>query len=56
VWPFAGEPPYVSSVLKLLHDMLATKQLGDRLFYSNDASVLVNILLRELADYSPGMV
>uniref|UniRef100_A0A914UT40 SPIN90/Ldb17 leucine-rich domain-containing protein n=1 Tax=Plectus sambesii TaxID=2011161 RepID=A0A914UT40_9BILA len=54
VWPFAGEPPYASSVLKMLRDLLATAQLGDRLFYSNDVSVLVNILLRELADCSPG--
>jgi len=53
VWPFkAVECPYAFSVLKVLETLFAD-DVTAKLFYTNDVTVLVEIVLRELLDLLP---
>lgn len=46
-------PPPANSVLKMFVDLYSTVETAD-LFYTNDNKVLIDILVRQLSDLSPG--
>lgn len=50
---FDHEPRPPNSVMKLLHDMYSTKGTAN-ILYTNDAKVLIDIILRHLIDLPPG--
>jgi len=47
--------PPVNSVLKMLVDLFSIPETTN-LFYTNDIKVLIDILVRQLSDLSPGDV
>jgi hypothetical protein len=50
---FEHQPVPPHSVLKLFVDLFSTAQTAT-LFYTNDTKVLIDIIVRQLADLSPG--
>jgi hypothetical protein len=50
---FEHQPAPPHSVLKLFVDLFSTAQTAT-LFYTNDTKVLIDIIVRQLADLSPG--
>ncbi|KAI8434852.1 hypothetical protein MSG28_003343 [Choristoneura fumiferana] len=50
---FDHEPAPAHSVLKLLIDLFARKKTAEH-FYTNDVKVAIDIIVRQLADLSPG--
>lgn len=50
---FEHQPAPPHSVLKLFVDLFSTSQTAT-LFYTNDTKVLIDIIVRQLADLSPG--
>ncbi|XP_075220113.1 NCK-interacting protein with SH3 domain [Lycorma delicatula] len=50
---FDHEPKPVNSTIKLITDMFACSKAAD-LFYTNDINVLIDIIVRQLTDLSPG--
>ena len=50
---FDHEPAPPHSVVKLMVDLFSDPTIA-RLFYTNDVRVLVDIVVRNLADLSPG--
>ncbi|KAM3963164.1 NCK-interacting protein with SH3 domain [Aphomia sociella] len=50
---FDHEPSPAHSVLKLVIDLFSRKKTADH-FYTNDVNVAIDIIVRQLADLSPG--
>lgn len=50
---FEHEPAPPNSVLKLFIDLFSKSSTAN-LFYTNDVKVLIDIIVRQLADLSPG--
>ncbi|KAI5636319.1 NCK-interacting protein with SH3 domain [Phthorimaea operculella] len=50
---FDHEPAPAHSVLKLVIDLFSRKKTADH-FYTNDVNVTIDIIVRQLADLSPG--
>jgi len=50
---FEHQPAPPHSVLKLFLDLFSNAQTAT-LFYTNDTKVLIDIIVRQLADLSPG--
>lgn len=50
---FEHQPVPPHSVLKLFVDLFSNAQTA-ALFYTNDTKVLIDIIVRQLADLSPG--
>lgn len=50
---FDHEPAPPHSVLKLFLDLFSRKPTAD-LFYTNDVKVLIDIVVRNITDLSPG--
>ncbi|XP_013195935.2 NCK-interacting protein with SH3 domain [Amyelois transitella] len=50
---FDHEPAPAHSVLKLVIDLFSRKKTADH-FYTNDVNVAIDIIVRQLADLSPG--
>lgn len=52
---FDHEPEPAHSVLKLVIDLFSRKKTAEH-FYTNDVKVAIDIIVRQLADLSPGDV
>lgn len=50
---FEHEPAPPHSVLKLFLDLFSSRDTAD-LFYTNDVKVLIDIVVRNISDLSPG--
>ena len=50
---FEHEPKPPNSVLKLTSDLYSSASTAD-LLYTNDAKVLIDIVVRQITDLSPG--
>lgn len=50
---FDHEPSPAHSVLKLVNDLFSRKKTAEH-FYTNDVKVAIDIIVRQLADLSPG--
>lgn len=50
---FDHEPAPAHSVLKLVIDLFSRKKTSEH-FYTNDVKVAIDIIVRQLADLSPG--
>lgn len=50
---FDHEPAPAHSVLKLMIDVFSRKKTAEH-FYTNDVKVAIDIIVRQLADLSPG--